>query len=142
MAHSAKLNLLSKFYDYAAKHWGEQVEGCYDDDDNEVSGAVDTFIGKSDHVQLWGQMDYGEKLLARNSVQLESQINARVAWTQETPLMLASRYKHKGVVQWLASYPMLELNITRADGMTALTLAIEGGDDEIVAILRDRRLIY
>ncbi|TFK72116.1 hypothetical protein BDN72DRAFT_876711 [Pluteus cervinus] len=155
------LNLLSRFYDYAAKHWGEHVEQCYDDDD--VVKAVDIFIGKNGHVRLWGQMDYGaqnteqkvcsnsismlhivarfgmEKLLAQKSLHLQSQINARVAWTQETPLMLASRYKHRGVVQWLASYPMLELNVTRADGMTALTLAIEGGDDGIVAMLLERK---
>lgn len=54
-----------------------------------------------------------------------------------TPLILASKFGYSAIVKRLISLPGVEVNARNEEGRNALELAMEGGHEDVVKMLRD-----
>ncbi|TFK58078.1 ankyrin, partial [Pluteus cervinus] len=59
-------------------------------------------------------------------------INDKAAWTDETPLVLACRYNHREIVEYLLGVPEIEVNARDKNGFASLGVAIKNGHTEVV----------
>ncbi|TFK61476.1 hypothetical protein BDN72DRAFT_965138 [Pluteus cervinus] len=67
------------------------------------------------------------QLLPHISHHILDTVNDKAAWTDETPLMLASRYNHIDVVEYLLNAPGIDINAKDKNEFTALGTAIRSG---------------
>ncbi|TFK67243.1 hypothetical protein BDN72DRAFT_799231, partial [Pluteus cervinus] len=146
-------SLVTALYQYAAEYWGKHAGQCFDD---EIKQAIVKFSQKINHLMLWGQQDYGAPntlLEGYDSILLlhiaarfgliqmiywtdRFQANSKAAWSQETPLMIACRYQHIRIVDWLLS--RADLSAKDKEDWTPLHLAAIYRHLEVAKLLIDK----